>query len=35
MKVAGSMGVMLGLLPATTTPEYGDLRRRIAAVTEF
>ena len=35
MKVAGSMGVMMALLPATNTDEYGDLRRRIAAVTEF
>jgi putative sterol carrier protein len=35
MKVAGSMGVMMALLPVTNTPEYQDLRRRIAAVTEF
>ncbi len=35
MKVAGSMGVMMALLPATNTPEYQDLRRRIAAITEF
>jgi len=35
MKVAGSMGVMLALLPLTTLPEYGELRRRIAEVTEF
>jgi putative sterol carrier protein len=34
MKVAGSMGVMMALLPATNTPEYQDLRRRIAAITE-
>ena len=35
MKVAGSMGVMLALLPVTDTPEYGELRRRIAEITEF
>jgi putative sterol carrier protein len=35
MKVAGSMGVMMALLPATRTPEYRDLRRRIAEITEF
>ena len=35
MKVAGSMGVMMALLPVTNTPEYKDLRRRIAGVTEF
>lgn len=35
MKVAGSMGVMMALLPVTNTPEYQDLRRRIAEVTEF
>lgn len=35
MKVAGSMGVMMALLPATRTDEYRDLRRRISAVTEF
>jgi putative sterol carrier protein len=35
MKVSGSMGVMMALLPATNTPEYQGLRRRIAAVTEF
>ncbi len=35
MKVAGSMGVMMTLLPATNTDEYRDLRRRMAAVTEF
>ena len=35
MKVAGSMGVMMALLPVTNTPEYQDLRRRIASVTEF
>ena len=27
MKVAGSMGVMMGCLPLTSTPEYQDLRR--------
>jgi len=35
MKVAGSMGVMMRLLPVTNTPEYQQLRRRIADVTEF
>jgi alkyl sulfatase BDS1-like metallo-beta-lactamase superfamily hydrolase len=35
MKVAGSMGVMMALLPVTNTPEYQDLRRRVAEVTEF
>ena len=31
----GVHGVMLTLLPVTNTPAYQDLRRRIAAVTEF
>lgn len=35
MKVAGSMGVMMALLPVTNTPEYRELRRRIAEVTDF
>jgi predicted lipid carrier protein YhbT len=35
MKVAGSMAVMMALLPVTNTPEYRDLRRRIAEVTDF
>jgi putative sterol carrier protein len=35
MKVAGSMSVMMALLPATNTEEYRDLRQRVAAVTEF
>ena len=35
MKVVGSMGVMMTLLPVTKTPEYQDLRRRIVSVTEF
>jgi hypothetical protein len=35
MKVAGSMGLMMRLLPVTNTPEYQLLRRRIADVTEF
>ena len=35
LKVAGSMGVMLTLLPLARTPEYQDLRRRITSVTEF
>jgi hypothetical protein len=34
MKVVGSMGVMLSLLLAVRTPEYRDLRRRIADLTE-
>jgi hypothetical protein len=35
LKVAGSMGLMLSLLPVTHTPEYQDVRRRIADITEF
>ncbi|MGH9096756.1 MAG: SCP2 sterol-binding domain-containing protein [Acidimicrobiales bacterium] len=35
MKVAGSMGIMMRLLPVTNTPEYQELRQRIADVTEF
>jgi putative sterol carrier protein len=35
MKVSGSMGVMMALLSVTSTPEYQDLRRRVAEVTEF
>jgi putative sterol carrier protein len=35
LKVAGSMGVMLSLLPVAHTPEYQDVRRRIADITEF
>jgi predicted lipid carrier protein YhbT len=35
MKVAGSMGIMMRLLPVTNTPEYQNLRRQIAAITEF
>jgi putative sterol carrier protein len=35
MKVSGSMGVMMALLPTKTTPEYQDLLRRIAEITEF
>ncbi len=35
LKVAGSMGVMIELLVATRTPEYQDLRRRVASVTQF
>jgi predicted lipid carrier protein YhbT len=35
MKVAGSMALMMELLPVTNTPEYLDLRRRIAELTEF
>jgi putative sterol carrier protein len=35
MKVAGSMAVMMALLPVTNTPGYQHLQQRIAAVTEF
>ncbi len=35
MKVTGAMGIMMRLLPATNTPEYQELRRRIADITEF
>ncbi|HVB93922.1 MAG TPA: SCP2 sterol-binding domain-containing protein [Acidimicrobiales bacterium] len=35
MKVAGSMGIMMRLLPVANTPEYQDLRKRIADITEF
>ena len=35
MKVAGSMGIMMRLLPVTNTPEYQELRQRIADITEF
>jgi putative sterol carrier protein len=35
MKVAGSMAVMMALLPVTNTPEYRDLRHRIAEITDF
>ncbi|MGO8872241.1 MAG: SCP2 sterol-binding domain-containing protein [Acidimicrobiales bacterium] len=35
MKVAGSMAVMMSLLPLTNTPEYHGLRRRISELTEF
>ncbi len=35
MKVAGSMGVMLALLPVATSPAGRDLRRRIADLTDF
>ena len=35
LKVAGSMGVMLSLLPLAHTPEYRDVRQRIADITEF
>ncbi len=33
MKVAGSMAVMIALLPAAATEAYRDLRQRVAAVT--
>jgi SCP-2 sterol transfer family len=35
LKVAGSMGVLIALLPVARTPEYQDLRGRIESVTEF
>lgn len=35
MKVAGSMSVVLELLPATREAAYRDLRCRVADVTEF
>lgn len=35
MKVGGSMSVMMRLLPASKAQPYQDLRRKIAAVTEF
>jgi predicted lipid carrier protein YhbT len=35
LKVAGSMAVMLALLPTLNTPEHQELRRRIAAATAF
>jgi putative sterol carrier protein len=35
MKVSGAMGIMMRLLPVTNTPEYQELRRRIADITEF
>ena len=35
MKVVGSMGVLLALLPVASTGAYRDLRHRIAELTEF
>ncbi len=35
VKVAGNMGIVLALLPITNAPEYRDLQRRIAEITEF
>lgn len=35
LKVAGSMAVILAFLPMTNTPEFQDLRQRVAAITEF
>jgi hypothetical protein len=35
MKVAGSMEVVLALLPVTATDAFGDLRRRVAELTDF
>jgi putative sterol carrier protein len=34
MKVAGSMAVIMALLPASNTPEVRDLRRRAAELSE-
>jgi SCP-2 sterol transfer family protein len=34
MKVAGSMAVMIGLLPLARTDAYRDVRRRVAALTD-
>jgi putative sterol carrier protein len=35
MKVAGSMGIMMALLPVTNSTDAQDLRRRIAAITDY
>jgi putative sterol carrier protein len=35
MKAAGSMAVVMELLPAARLPEGRDLRRRVAELTEF
>ena len=35
LKVAGSMGLVLELLPLARTPEDRERRRRAAALTEF
>ncbi len=35
MKVTGSMAVLLVLLPVARAPEAQDLRRRVAALTDF
>ncbi|HEX3980392.1 MAG TPA: SCP2 sterol-binding domain-containing protein, partial [Acidimicrobiales bacterium] len=35
MKVAGSMEVVLALLPATATAAFGEMRARVAELTEF
>jgi hypothetical protein len=35
LKVAGSMGAMLVMLPLTNTTEYRDWRRRVAEITDF
>lgn len=35
VKVAGNMATVMALLPITNTPEYKQLQRDIAAVTEF
>ncbi len=35
MKVAGSMEVVLALLPVTATDAFGELRRTVAELTDF
>jgi putative sterol carrier protein len=35
MKVAGSMELVLALLPVTATPAFRDLRGRIAELTDY
>ena len=35
MKVSGSMGIMMSLLPVANTPGYLELRRKIAGITDF
>lgn len=35
LKAAGDMGKFLALMPVTTSPEYRELSRALAAATEF
>jgi putative sterol carrier protein len=35
MKVAGSMGLLLELLPAARDADHRELRRRVAELTDF